>query len=219
MDFAGFIKAVADSGVRPDEQAAILKAFLSFRDAAKADYDNILAKYQEQRAYYLSRLGDTERLAIDLRNQLASARDYGQVVHRDCVDANKRVNELERENEQLKAALAEARAALPNVVKVAIGEICRKVVELRERKIDCIKLIRNDKNLVDDGSSHPIALRLAKDIFELVGAAEGVSCSVPSHVNSGHYVHRSTSYYYLKREVEALVKAYYPSYKVELCDD
>lgn len=34
MDFAGFIKAVADSGVRPDEQEGILKIYFELRDSA-----------------------------------------------------------------------------------------------------------------------------------------------------------------------------------------
>lgn len=219
MDFAGFIKAVADSGVRPDEQAAILKAFLSFRDAAKVDYDNILAKHQEQRAYYLSRLGDTERLAIDLRNQLASARVYGQVVHRDCVDANKRVNELERENEQLKAALAEARAQLPAKVTINLGEICRTAHDRKDRVINFIKQVRNSDDLIVQSNGNKAGLVFAKEVCLAVSAYKGTGWNVPCQHDPGTSITSATPYPKLRREINYLAMKEYPNHQIAILDD
>lgn len=219
MDFVGFIKAVADSGVRPDEQAAILKAFLSFRDAAKADYDNILAKYQEQRAYYLSRLGDTERLAIDLRNQLASARGYGQVVHRDCVDANKRVNELERENEQLKAALAEARVQLSAKVTINLGEICRTAHDHKGYVINFIKQVRTSDDLIVQSNGNKAGLVFAKEVCFAVSAYEGTGWNVPCQHDPGTSITSATPYPKLRHEINYLAMREYPNHQIAILDD
>jgi len=195
-----------------NEYAAVLTWLLAYRSEAMELEDCRIGALR-------SALKGADEKAKELSRALASAHENGQGLHNLAVSRAQDIARLEHENAQLKAALAEARTALPKVVKVAVGDICRKVVELQDRKIDCIKLIRNEKSLVDDGSGDPIALRLAKDIFELVGAAEGVTCSVPSRVNIGHYINGCTSYYNLKREVEAVVKAYYPTCKVELASE
>lgn len=220
MDFAGFLKAVTESGIRPDEQAAILKAFLAFRDVAKADYDSILAKYQEQRSYYVSRMIDSDREASYVRRQLADAHNYSQSMRRACVEAEKRVSELAQENEQLKAALAEARAQLPAKVTIDLGKICRLAHDHDGRIINFIKEVRNSDKLIVRNTGERAGLRFAKMICEAVAAVEGTGGRVPCNFYPGTSMTTLSSYAFsLRREVNFLAMQEYPNHQIEILDE
>lgn len=219
MDFAGFLKTVSDSDIRPDEQAAILKAFLGFRDVAKADYDNIMAKYQEQRSYYTSRMLDSDRENSYLRRQLDDAHAYGRAMRVSCVDSEKRVAELERENEQLKAALAEARAQLPAKVTIDLGEICRLAVDHDGRLINFIKEVRNSDKLIVQHTGERAGLRFVKAICEVVSAYEGTGGRVLMMHAPGLSVTRDTPYAQMRREINFLAMQAYPNHQIAILDD
>lgn len=219
MDFAGFIKAVADSGVRPDEQVAVLKAFLAFRDTAKADYDSILAKYQEQRSYYTSRMIDSDRENSYLRRQLDDAHAYGRAMRVFYVDSEKRFAELERENEQLKAALAEARAQLPAKVTIDLGEICRLAHDHDGRIINFIKEVRNSDKLIVQSNGLKPGLRFVKMVCEVVAAYEGTGGRVLMMHAPGLSVTTSSPYPQVRREINFLAMQEYPNHQIAILDE
>jgi uncharacterized protein YqgV (UPF0045/DUF77 family) len=158
---------------------------------------------------------------IDYRETVAA--DFMAVsMQRDTLDRS--VTRLNGENDELlkrvqslEAALAEERSK-NLVINVNLGEICRMVVRMKDRKIDCIKAMRSDK-MIDDGSGDLPSLRLIKEVYEAVAASEGVGYAVPSQWNPMIQVNTASSYNTVKREVEFIVKNFYPSYRIEISDE
>lgn len=218
MNFTDFVKAVADSGASYDEQEGILKIYFELRDSAKKDYNEAVAKLHEVRSYYASKTDDLERETSYLRRQLDDAYGYGQAMRVSCVNSEKRVAELERENEQLKAALAEARAQLPAKVTIDLGEICRLAHNHEGRLINFIKEVRNSDKLIVGSNGERADLRFAKYVCEAVAAVEGTGGSVPCNYTPGTKMTTCSSYNALRREVNFLAMQEYPNHQIEILD-
>jgi hypothetical protein len=212
VNFVKLTSNIADmNALTSDEYARVLTWMLQYRSEA--------IELEECRINSLrSALKGTEAKIKELEGALAAARSAGQDLHNRCVSRAKDIDMLEKENAQLKAALAEARAAVTEKVTIALGEICRMAHDHKDRQINFIKAVRNSDTLIVDSKGGQAALRFVKEVCEAVAAVEGTSFPAPNQHAPGLQMNTACSYGTLRREVNFLAMKFYPNYQIEILD-
>lgn len=174
---------------------------------------NMNALTSDEYAHVLTWLLQYRNEAIELENARYNA------MRSALKGVDEKNNELEKELAQVKAALTEARAALPAKVTIDLGEICRLTHSYKDQMISFIKAVRNSEKLIVDSKGGQAPLRFVKELCEAVGAVEGTSFSVPNQHIPDLQMNTACSYGTLRREVNFLAMKFYPNYQVAILDE
>lgn len=213
MNFVELTSKIANmNALTSDEYAHVLTWLLQYRNEA-IELEN--TRYNAMRS---ALKGSDEKLQ-KLEDVLCEAYKTSQGLHNLAVYRAQDIARLERENEQLKAALAEARAALPAKVTIDLGEICRLTHSYKDQIISFIKAVRNSDKLIVDSKGGQAPLRFVKELCEAVAASEGTSFDVPCQHALGLRINTATSYAQLRREVNFIAMKFYPNYQVAILDE
>lgn len=213
MNFVELTSKIANlNALTSDEYAKILTWLLEYRNEA-IELENVRIG-----ALRSSLKGCDEKIT-KLEGSLRDAYKASQDLYNLAVSRAQDIAMLEKENAQLKAALAEARAALPAKVTINLGEICRTAVGYMNQPINFIKAVRNSDNLIVASNGLKPELRFVKELCEAVAASEGTSFDVPCQHAPGMRINTVTSYAQLRREVNFLAMKFYPNYQVAILDE
>lgn len=199
MKFAELVSNVIGLNVlTSDECAQVLTWFLEYRNEIKQDFDTA-----KEEVTYLNRV-------------LEDARSYSKNLHSLAVARACAIETLERENEALKAALAEARAKVEKVVRVNMRALYNTNNRWENCPINFIKEVRKEKECISISDKSDPGLRFCKEVcLVIISYTGGMETTFQNPTHRGKEITRFCKSSAIQEEIEWLCNEYFPGYTVE----